>query len=431
MIADPRISHAAGRLLALSCALGLLSACAPPAPRSSPLPMATEIPALEARYAQDANDLQLLIRLGLAYRQAGDLDQAQVVLQRAATQRPDDPAAALALGLVFEDLERYAEARVLYERYLEAGRTEAIRDQLLERLALLERKELDQAVRTSLAREAELADTPSDPRRIAVYPFLYAGADPALEPLGLALAELLVTDLAQTRQLTILERARVQLLLDEMQLAREGLVDPSTAPRSGRLLGAGHIVQGRIDGGEELLRLQAAVVDVTAPSRAGSVAEQDALAQLFEMQTRLALSILRSLGVTVSEEERARLSQHPTTNLQALVAYGLGLRADDDGDFALAVEHFARAVALDPGFAEARARQRRAARMVAASRVTTTDLVELGAAEFSPRRSALPESLISIRDLVPRGPGRDPTAELLGQDVIGNQAILEIILRRP
>ena len=71
-------------------------------------------------------------------------------------------------------------------------------------------------------------------RTVAVFPFLYRGSDPALEPLGRALSELLVTDLGQVKRLRVLERARVQVLLDEMDLAERGLVDSTTAARSGR-----------------------------------------------------------------------------------------------------------------------------------------------------------------------------------------------------
>lgn len=415
----------------LAAALLAAPACAPPPPRSAPSAVA-EIPALEARVAAEQANLPIMVRLGLAYRQANRLDPAREVLERAVSRAPGDPAATLYLGLTYEDLGRFADARRLYEQHLRVGRSRAIREQLRNRIALLQRKELTAAVRSTLQRETELAGTPPPSNSVAVYPFLYTGSDPELRPLSRALAELLVTDLSQSRRLTVLERARVQLLLDELELAERGLVDTTTAARGGRLLGAGRIVQGTIEGGEDLLRLQAAVVDATGTGEGigTPISEQDPVQRLFDMEKRLAFAIFRSLNIELSEEERGRINQQRTSNLQALLAYGLGLEAEDAGNFEEAAQHFARAAALDPGFADAKQRAQRASELAAASRITTTQLTLLGATEFG-QPTGTPLAVHAIRDLVPQGSGRDPAAELLGQDAVGNRAVIEIILRRP
>src|SRR5690606_21419623 len=205
------------------------------------------------------------------------------------------------------------------------------------RLPLLARRELEAAVRNAVAREAELAGTQPSATRIAVFPFHYEGADPELRPLGRALAGLVTTDLSQVQRLTVLERARVQLLLDELALAESGYVDPATAARGGRLLGAGRIVQGRIAGGADGVRLEAAVVRVaTGEAPPAAVREQDELRRLFDMEKRLVLALFESLGVQLTAAERERVNRRPTESLQALLEYGLGLEAEDAGDFARA-----------------------------------------------------------------------------------------------
>ena len=431
--AGPSRSFLRVSCFALISAPLLASACAPPPPARSSPPTAAVIPTLEARLAREGTSLPIMVRLGLAYRQVNRLEPAREVLERAVARAPNDPAATLFLGLTYEDLGRFADARKLYEQHLRTGKSRAVNNQLRARIALLKRKELAAAVRSTLEREAELAATPPPSNSVAVYPFLYTGDNPELRPLSRALAELLVTDLSQTRRLTVLERARVQLLLDEMKLAERGLVDTTTAVRSGRLLGAANIVQGRIEGGEDLLRLQAAVVDATG-TREGigtPISEQDAVRRLFDMEKRLAFAIFRSLNVSLSEEERARINQHRTSSLDALLAYGLGLEAEDAGNYEEAARHFARAAALDPGFADARERGERASEIAAATRITTTQLTLLGATEFAQPPTATPFAVQAIQELVPQGSARDPAAEMLGQDVVGNRAVIEIILRRP
>src|SRR5690606_7130553 len=123
---------------------------------------------------------------------------------------------------------RLEEAAELYRTYLARGPDAGIRRRLAGRLHVLRRQQLLESVRLAIANEAALATTPA-PATVAVFPFLLQTPDSTLEPLGRALAELLVTALSQTDRLTVLERLRVQALLDEIQLAQDGLVDPATA----------------------------------------------------------------------------------------------------------------------------------------------------------------------------------------------------------
>ena len=55
----------------------------------------------------------------------------------------------------------------------------------------------------------------------------------------MALTEVLVMDLAIIGRLTVLERAKVQMLLDEIALGEAGFLETATAARSGRILGSG------------------------------------------------------------------------------------------------------------------------------------------------------------------------------------------------
>jgi tetratricopeptide (TPR) repeat protein len=428
--ARPRSSAGSrARYLAGVAAVVALAACAAPPARGQP-PSAAEIPALEQRVERNARDVDALTRLGAAYRQAGRLDEAERTLQRALAEDPNDPRAIALQGLTHEELGQPGRARELYVAYLRTGRSRELRRQLSARLHLLERQELREAVRAALAREAELAATAAEPRTVAVFPFAFQGTDPELRPLGRALAEMLVTDLSQTGRLRVLERTGVQMLLDEIELAEEGLVDAGTAARSGRILGAGRIVQGQIGGGEELLRLQAAIVGVGDGWDGHTVNEEDALQRLFDLQKRLSLRIHTVLGIELSPAERLRVERHQTQNLQALLAFGRCLEAEDAGDFQQAAQLCAEAIALDPGFELARERQERAQASLTASQESLERLTQQ-AFEEPGGSASLQESLEAIQTIVPEANGRSPAAEAFGTEGLGGRAILEIIIRRP
>ena len=232
-----------------------VSACAA-APRVG-VPTAADVPSLEARYRSAPGDADLRVRLAAGYRAAGRPADAIALLEPAGAAEAVD-GAAVVLAESYGDVERFGDARSIYTR-LAGGADRRLAEQARTRLAALEREELRAAVRQAIRNEANLQTVPS-PDAVGVFPFLFAAQNADLAPLSRALAELLSVDLAQTDRLHVVERAQLQYLLDELRLGDSGRVDPATAARAGRMMGAGRIVQGRIDGAEDTLRLQALLV---------------------------------------------------------------------------------------------------------------------------------------------------------------------------
>lgn len=429
------------RLLLCVCAATIfgVTGCAP-ALHLPPAPTPAEIPSLEERVADDPLDLQAAVRLGAAYWNASRFPEAESALTEARALDPQAPAPAFFLGLTYEEMGRYAEARREYGAYLEVAGSERLSAAVRDRLVLLARRELEASVRAAVAGEAELAATDPVPGTVGLFPFLYTGLDPAYSPLSRALAEMLVTDLSQTNRLTVLERLRVQLLLDEIALAEEGVVDAATAARAGRMLGAGQIVQGRLDAFDEALQVEALVVPVGTERAAvgASLSDEDALQRLFDLQLRLALDLYAALGIELTPAERERVTRRPTENLQALLAFGEGLEAGDGGRFGVAAEHFARALELDPDFEAAAERGEEARALDEAGRTSTrrlsqTDDEDLMTAPGPADFRRLEASLLDMWRYLPDTPPRDLAPEVFGTERFGTTALgrVEFIFRRP
>jgi tetratricopeptide (TPR) repeat protein len=412
--------------VALWFCCSLLGAGCAPAVAGPAGPAARDVPRLEARLARDTVDVAAMVSLAAAYRGAGRLDEALGLLERAVARRPNEPGALFMLGLTYEDIGRRADAAAVYDRAARVSRSPRIRAQARGRARVVQREEWIQQARDAVAQEAGIADTPPQPRTVAVLPFHFEGQDADLRPLGRALAELVVTDLAQIERLRVLERMQVQMLIQEARLADQGLVDPATAVRGGRLLGAERIVQGTLAERADALELRAAVVEVAAGRRVAPVEEQDAAGRLFDMQKRLVLGLVRGMGIELTPAELARIDRRPTRNLQALLAFGVGLESEDVGAWALAAEHFRRAASLDPGFAAAGTRAEAAAAAALAERTETRELTGQALAEFGAAAAAF----AVVEELVPTAGGRTAASEALGQDFIGSQgAVLRIIIR--
>ena len=286
--------------------LALATGCTPSSVGDAPAPRPTQesIARLESLYAQDTTNLELQVRLGASYQATGRPEGAYPLLWDANIKDPESAPTTLYLGLTFEDLEQYRQARVYYERFLALGPPANVADRVRNRLPAVRRMELRAGVAQAIRLEGSLSAAPA-PHSVGVFPFLYQGDDPSFEPLGRALAHMLTTDLGQVDRITVLERVESQLLLDELALAQSAYLDPATGARGGRILGAGRIVQGRIEGSASDLLVEAVVVPVEDPGSARTVSERDASESLFDLEARLAFAILESLGVELAPAERA------------------------------------------------------------------------------------------------------------------------------
>lgn len=417
----------------------LVVGCASGSDPSTPSPTES-IPVLESRVFDNPNSVPDLVRLGRAYREAGRHPQAVSMLESARRLAPTDAEVVVELGLAYEAAERPGMALGLYQGARQAGEPAELLDWVERRIARVRRDALELAARDAVAREAELSARPPNPGHVAVFPFRFTGVDEEFRPLGRALAEFMVTDLGVTGRVTVLERMRVQLLLDELALAEAGRVDPSTAARSGRLLQAENTVVGTVDASVTQVSLEAAVVDVVGASLSGDPRlEQDGLQEVFTAQKRLVLGIHRDLGIELTPAEEEQILQYRTRSLEALLAFGRGLMAEDEGDFLEAATQFREAATLDPGFQDASIRASETER---ASEVSTdppagvAEEVALETDESAAEESEAPGGLDDssgdgLEELIPDPQVRDAVAEATGREGLGRTSILDIILRRP
>lgn len=408
--------------------------------RAPEAPKPAEIPGLEREAAAGPNDVDVLVRLGAAYRAAGRLDDAKRVLERALRVDRNSGQATFVLGMVYDESNADSAAADLYRQYLAAHPDGALANELKERLELVRRRALQASVDASLAREAQLASTPPEPNTVGVFPFSYQGTDQRLQPLGRALAEMLSTDLSQTNRLKVVERLRVQLLLDEMALSAQQRVQPATAARSGHLLGASRIVQGVLDGSENELLMQAVVVPVGGDSTAASqpLTVRDPARQFFDMEKQIVLGIYQNMGIELTPAEREAVLHRPTDNLNALLAFGQGLEAQDAGRFQEATAQFTQAATFDPGFTSATQRAQEAQSLNAAQSLNLGSMVQTGLASAGAANASYDEwvtritSFTDLENLLPGILSRDPVPELLGKEGIGESgASVEIIIRQP
>lgn len=415
---------------------------------------ATNVARLEQQHRDNPSSERVQRSLGIAYFKANRLADARTSLQQATTTDSADGVAALYLGMTAEAQHDVPAARTAYQHYLGVGHTAGVRMQIAARLAALDRVAADSALRQALAREAELSSTPGTPRTIAVLPFTFSGSDTSLKPLERGFAELLTTDLGLIHELTVVDRARMQMLLDEIALQQSGATSEGSGVRAGRILQAGRLVGGSISQlGRNELRTDATVTDVQSARTIGTTNDQEALGGLFTMEKDIVLGVLNDMQLTPTTAERDAIEQRPTRSLAAFLAYSRGLEQADAGLFDAAAQSFDNATRLDPDFGAARQKATESHTLSTGARVTAATVesalrgtpegatVVPAGAPGSANGSALamaeglnPSAIAAATSGTTHGttqPAKDPSAGTGGDNVAGKVEVVTIPIRNP
>lgn len=186
-----------------------------------------ELTQLEAAQPDDA---RIQRNLGIALWKSGRAAEAADKLAQAHEKSADDPATLYFLGRAAESADRPALALDAYTAYLAhsnrgAAEVKSRRNAIGLRLATVEVK-----ARLADERKLSVADIPEN--SLAIPDFTNVVRSDTLEPLSRGLATILTTDLARVRALRVLERRRLQVLLDEVALGR-GAPPPPPSETSG------------------------------------------------------------------------------------------------------------------------------------------------------------------------------------------------------
>jgi TolB-like protein len=219
-----------------------------------------------------------------------------------------------------------------------------------------ERHKAEQAARKAVAEERSLDATRLEPRSLGIVPFEVDPPDTALVALGYGLADLLITDLARSKRLQVVDRVQLNAVLREIGLVEAGHVDSSSAPRVGKLIQARRLVLGNLGWTPKRdLGLNVQIADVQTGDVRAAVAASTTIDDILRAEKQLALELLEKLGVPLTPKEQAAVEQMPTRNVDAFLAYSRGVRFEAEGRYTAAAGEYQQAAGLDPGFKAAQA----------------------------------------------------------------------------
>ena len=304
---------------------------------------------------QSPRDFRRFRELGVAYFYTGQFEQATATLQRARKLQPDDGRTLFFLGMCHEQQGNYAEAIAVYGEYQKQSLFDPLNKQLQARVSRLSLKLAAQEVRQALHLEQARTPAPVHGNTVAVLYFRNVSERREWNMLLKGLTAILITDLGKVRSLRLVERAKLESLMQEIALSSSGLYDELTAPRAGRILGAERvIIGGATASGTSHIQLDAGVIQsATSATVAKPARATGRISDILRLEKQLAFSLIDQLGARLSESEREAIQKLPTESTLAFVAFCRGLEFADSLRIPQAQQAFAEAVRLDPGFAEA------------------------------------------------------------------------------
>lgn len=186
------------------------------------------------------------VRSGLERFKADDQNGARAIFSRVQAAYPYNGVAAYYLGVMDLQQGRIAPAIEQWQRYVRIDPEGAKEKQVQRQLTVLITQRIKDEVHQAVAHEKALGKSTPEPNSIAVHPLVNKGnqKDRKQQAVGKGLTAMTIADLAKVPGLKVLERQKIQKLLDEIKLSESGLVTKDTALRSGRILRAEKIVIG-------------------------------------------------------------------------------------------------------------------------------------------------------------------------------------------
>ncbi len=189
---------------------------------------------------------------------------------------------------------------------------------------------------------------PSKPS-IAVLPFENMSGDPEQQYFADGMVEEIITSLSRFRNLFIIARSSSftyrGLTMDVKQVGRE--------------LGVRYVLEGSVRKAGDRLRISGQLIDASTGAHLWADRFDGALTEVFDLQDRVAISVVGAITVRLEEAEIERAKRKPTESLDAYDHYLRGLAlaeqfAKGANDEALWL--FNKAIERDPNFALPHAR---------------------------------------------------------------------------
>ena len=188
---------------------------------------------------------------------------------------------------------------------------------------------------------------------VAVVYFDNNSGDSKMDQLSKGFADMLITDLSSSKQVTVVEREKLQTLIEEAKLQQTKFFDSKTAIKIGKGLGASHVVAGAFITASPKMRVDVRLIEISTSRVVLSAQVQGQSDDIFKLEQELVAKFLKKLNLSFYSDD---LPPTKVPNLKTLVSYSVGLGLADSGQNAQAAAQLKKVVRMAPAFGLARIR---------------------------------------------------------------------------
>ena len=192
---------------------------------------------------------------------------------------------------------------------------------------------------------------------IAVFPFnnggSYGQGKEDFDALERGIAGMMISELAQNPAARVVERQEVQRLLDEQNLGTAGRVDPQTAAKVGKLVGARYAVMGTFIDFYGDFRIDIRLVNVETGEIVKTESDKMQRDHLFDMIRNLAVQLMKDASLPALQRQASDQRMGRQVPTEALTYYSRALLFHDRGQKDKAIEMYQHAIDIFPNYTEA------------------------------------------------------------------------------
>ena len=194
-----------------------------------------------------------------------------------------------------------------------------------------------------------------EPKTIAILYFDNGSNNEDLNPLKKGLADMLISDLSNLSMLRVVEREKLQQIINELNLSNQDTFDDQTRQKIGQLLGAETLLFGSYFEMIGQFRMDARIVNTETGEIVKSEGVSGTTTDFMKLEKQLVWKIARGLDIRFTEKEKSLIMASEDISYEAALAFSDGLQLFDQGNTMDALERFKTAVKLAPNFNQANA----------------------------------------------------------------------------
>jgi TolB-like protein len=192
-------------------------------------------------------------------------------------------------------------------------------------------------------------------KTIAILYFDNGSNNEDLNPLKKGLADMLISDLSNLSMLRVVEREKLQQIINELNLSNQDTFDDQTRQKIGQLLGAETLLFGSYFEMIGQFRMDARIVNTETGEIVKSEGVSGTTTDFMKLEKQLVWKIARGLDIRFTEKEKSLIMVSEDISYEAALAFSDGLELFDQGNTMDALERFKTAVKIAPNFNQANA----------------------------------------------------------------------------